>query len=143
MTWFEAYMLWKLGAVTNILAISGGLLTAYCVIDWIIYGIEQESVAYHSSGEERNEAKAIADKALSRAKKVSAVFFPIAIFLWFIAVLVPSTTELLKIVATKKGVEILQSERVGRVGEKAGDIVENAMKLLNQTIEDKLNREKK
>lgn len=125
MTWFEAYMLWRLDAIQGLcigVVIACGV---YHIIGWMAYSIEHDYM--------EDETKATLVKWFKRSAIVCAVCV-------LLIAIIPSTTELMKIIATKKGVDAIQSDTAAKYLGEVDKTITNGLKVLNQEIEKKLDK---
>jgi hypothetical protein len=125
MSWFEAYMLWRLDTINATLIALIAACGFHHMIGWLVYGLE---------GYDMEEAtKTTMKKWFVRSGVIAGIC---AVLL----VIVPSTTEVFKIIATKKGVDAIQSDTTAKYLSDADKAITNGMKLLNQEIEKKLDK---
>lgn len=127
MSWTEAYLLWNLGNAKLLFGLAAGTIGVFIFINWVIVG------AIYMSYDETSET-------LPRAWKNTKKVLVWGIVALFISLFIPSTETMLKIVATKKGVDAIQSNAVQGYVNKSASIVDHSLELLDKTITEKLTK---
>jgi len=144
MTYFEAYLLWNIGTIGGWFIGLGVALIIVVVGVLIYYTICKSNMDIYSSWGERDKDYLKAKHNVETLRKpislMLKVFLPCAVLLLICGSLVPNTTTVLKIIATKKGVDAIQSQTFQGYVDESASIVDNGLKLLNQEIEKKLNK---
>ena len=126
MTWFEAYLLWNLDAIWGVATLFAVFSTILAIILWVFRtGIEPES----DSG-----------VAIKMVKLWSMVTLIVCLVSLPLAVFLPKTEQVLKIIATKKGVDAIQSDTAAKYLGEVNKTITNGLKVLNQEIEKKLDK---
>ncbi len=118
MTWFEAYMLWNLDNLLG-LCLFTGLISAGVTIFLIITRVAAE---------------------IDPPWKCVIPCGILAVLCFVVFLLTPRTETLLKIIATKKGVDAIQSDTGTQYLNETDKAIRNGLKLLNETIEKKLDK---
>ena len=145
MSWFEAYMLWNLGVIGKLfitLAILGTGWLVVCVVLWVNqldYASIYEDSTYEDGKRKFTKHTLIANRWQGYAKR-TLKFIPVIIILFIVGVLTPPTETLLKIIATKKGIDVIQSDTGTKYLNEVDKAVSNGLKVLNREIEKKLDK---
>jgi hypothetical protein len=95
------------------------------MVGWLVYGVEG-----YDMGE---ETKTTMKKWFVRSGVIAGICA-------FLLVIVPSTAEVFKIIATKKGVDAIQSDTGTQYLNETDKAIRNGLKVLNQEIEKKLDK---
>jgi len=142
MSYFEAYLLWTMGTISGVFGILGAVFLIgglVCLINYLCHKLNK--TRWKSYGPDDCDYCEACD-GVKRWKpwlKISCqMFFPIAVILFIFATLIPNTPTVLKIIATKKGVDAVQSDTFTGYLEESGKVIDNSLKLLNQEIEKKI-----
>ena len=107
MSWFEAYLLWRLDAIQGIcvsIAILFSTLVVCCIAGYII--CESTSIDDDFSEKSQRTYKRYSQK-WKKYRRISLIIF---IPFLLLSLLVPSTSTVFKIVATKYGADALTSK---------------------------------
>jgi hypothetical protein len=125
MSYFEAYLLWQLNYIQGLfvaLSILSGIAVLILFVITVIVTCEDDA----------EEARGL----LTWLKRCLWVFVPVLM----LSIFIPSTENVLKIIATKKGVDAIQSQTFTSYIDQSAKIVDNSLKLFNQEIEKKLDK---
>jgi hypothetical protein len=125
MSYFEAYLLWQLNYIQGLfvgLSILSGIAVLIFFVMTVIVTCEDGA----------DEAEPWRDWL----KRCLWVLVPVLI----LSIVIPSTETVLKIIATKKGVDAIQSQTFTGYIDQSAKVVDNSLKLLNQEIERKLEK---
>ncbi len=145
MTWFEAYMLWSIGNIGIVFLVSGFAGLAWFVVCILMRASQLDFAdiyadsAYKEGKEKYARHMVKADMWTGFIKK-SLKFLPVIVIVLTIGFLIPSTNTLLKIIATKKGVDAIQSDTAAKYLGEVDKTITNGLKVLNQEIEKKLDK---
>lgn len=145
MTYFESYLLWNLGSFSGFFGILILLLITLSFVSAIPYWSWLSNTYY---SDRTKEGDRYYNTYIEKRKKVRKVCIKCLIGIiccLFLITIIPNTETVFKIVATKKGVDALQSKEMTKVLERAGttatkvnDVVDNSLNLLNEVIESKM-----
>lgn len=142
MSWFSAYMLWTLSSIKTLF----GVVT---FISWSVTFVWIITALFWASEIREDRPRGDKEKYLeyaktwyTRSRRLAwsvGVFASIAILF---TTLLPNSETLVKIIATKKGVELMQTQRAQNIADKSGQLMEDSIELLIKTIQDKMNPKK-
>jgi len=125
MTWFEAYLLWSVTSFKIVLSILGSVGLLFVGISWFFVALVYDLQPVKNR--------------ISFCSRWTKRILPLAIPILVLGIIIPDTTTLLKIIATKRGVDAVQSQTIQGYVDKSAAVIDNSLKLLNQEIEKKLN----
>lgn len=145
MSWFEAYLLWSLNSFIAFSVILGAVSVLTFLMAYVLpFGCYAETVpdaakknydGYQKDYDEYQRRRKIVFRAMY-------ILLPLMALCWLVAAVTPSTETVLKIIATKKGVDAVQSQTFQGYVDKSAAVIDNSLKLLNQTIEKRLDKPK-
>lgn len=142
MTWFEAYMLWNIGSIMIIFIPVVAVSCLGVVVFTIIFFDKAHDVSRYEEDSESGWYKtALYWKSFSC--KGLKLCIPVAVLSILILAIIPSTETIFKIIATKKGIDAIQSDTASKYFGEMDKAVTNGMKVLNQEIEKKLDKKEK
>lgn len=128
MTWFESYLLWSITSFKGLLIGLGLTGVVFVIISWLNYAMDCDF-------DDRKDKKRI-----SFCSHCTKLILPFAIPILILGIMIPNTTTLLKIIATKKGVDAVQTQTFQGYVDKSATVIDNSLKFLNQEIEKKLDK---
>ena len=130
MSWFEAWLIWRLGAIQDIcifLAVVMGSVSLVFFIMWLI------------NAEENYEREVKYTKIGRRWTKITFILFLPCLFL---CVLVPRTETFFKIIATKYGADALTSQKASEIGNNVLESIEKAQQVIDKKLDALLENKK-
>lgn len=134
MNLFLCYMLWQmdsiLGFVFFVLTVS--IISA---IGCFAYYCHNDDIYEENRNEKYNE---IAKRYIGYCKK----FVMLSIAAVIIFTIIPGTATMMKIIATKQVVDVVQTEKFDDTIDKMGSIVDKSLELLDKKVDKKLSENK-
>jgi len=137
MSWLESYIIWNIDSIKLLFEVIAGVTIAAIMLAICIY-------LYAISAElpltPESEAERLIYKRFSKKMFIICIFPFILSFLS--AILIPTSDTLIKIIITKKGIDVVQSETAKNYFGEIDKTVSNTLKLLNQEVEKNLEKKK-
>ncbi len=130
MEWWKAWVIWKMSAISDIVS----FLAVAMVICFII------SIVYHNAREHMSREAHVKWKRGRRWifwLQVGGTGVLMFVF-GSIATLLPTTEQMLKIIATKYAVDAVTSEQMVRHTERAGRVIDKAFDELERKLNERL-----
>ena len=142
MSWFEAWLLVNLGWFRGLFLLSGLAVFIWGIVPFVTKFSDADNFVCRADGYPNRpehklykEWKEIHDEGIRRMIRWTYTHIPIALFFFMLGSLVPSTTDIFKIVAIKHGYEAATSDRAKSMADNSLKIMENTLALLNKKIE--------